>query len=64
MTEQFLVEIFVKTFLSVIEIIIWLAVIIKVLRILAVLTPGNRQGTLLDWSGVSLQYTPVFHLLS
>ena len=51
MTEQFLVEIFVKTFLSVKEIIIWLAVIIKVLRILGVLTLGRRE----DWTGVRLQ---------
>ena len=64
MTEQFLVEIFVKTFLSVIEIIIWLAVIIKVLRILAVLTPGNRQGTLLDWSKSTIHSSLPSPLLS
>ena len=51
MTEQFLVEIFVKTFLSVIEIIILLAVIIKVLRLEALLTPRSVEA-----------YSPLFSL--
>ena len=59
MTEQFLVEIFVKTFLSVIEILILLAVIIKVLRIEASLTPGigtlQAYGPLFSfWSRLEL----------
>ena len=63
MTEQFLVEIFVKTFLSVIEIIILLAVIIKVLRLEALLTPRSvaaysRLASLLGPNQTAQPYDP------